>query len=65
MADKLGVKCEECVFVGDVFSSDIIGAIRANMVPIWLETCYEKPSQYTGIRIERLEQLLDVLETIK
>lgn len=65
MADKLGVKCEECVFVGDVFSSDIIGAIRANMIPVWIEGNYERPSSYKGIRITKLGELIDVLNKLK
>jgi len=65
MANKLGVKCEECAFVGDVFATDILGASRANMLPIWLCTDYERQSKYyKGIRIERLSQIFDVLENI-
>ena len=64
MASKLGVKLEECVFVGDVFSSDIIGAIRSNMIPIWIEPNYERPSSYKGLRIRKLEELLPVLDNI-
>lgn len=66
MANKLGVKCEECAFVGDVFSSDIIGAIRANMVPVWLQANYEIPAKYyKGIRIDSLSKLPEVLEKLK
>ena len=65
MANKLGVECNECVFVGDVFSTDIIGAIRANMTPVWIEPNYERPSSYTGIRILKINELIDVLEKLK
>ena len=65
MADKLGVKCEECVYVGDVFANDVLGATRANMVPIWLEPNYEKASSYTGIRILKITELFDVLDKLK
>lgn len=65
MADRLGVKCDECVVVGDVFSSDILGALRANMTPVWIEANYEKPTSYKGLRITKLPELLDVLEKIK
>jgi len=65
MAEKLGLKCEECAFIGDVFSSDILGAIRANMVPIWLCSDYEKQNYYyKGIRIEKLSQIFDVLDNL-
>lgn len=65
MADRLGVKPEECVFVGDVFSLDIIGAIRANMTPVWIVSDYERPTSYQGIRITKLPELLDVLDKLK
>lgn len=63
MADKLGVKCEECLFVGDTFSSDILGAIRANMIPIWLFPITERPAdRYKGYRIEKLEEIYEILK---
>ena len=65
MAERLGCKCEECVFVGDVFSSDIIGAIRANMVPVWIVGDPERPSSYTGLRISKINELVEVLNNIK
>lgn len=62
MADKLNVKCEECLFVGDTFSSDILGAIRAHMVPVWILQLSERPAKYYhGYRIEKLEQIYDIL----
>ena len=63
MADKLGVKCEECIYIGDTFSTDILGAIRANMVPVWILQISERPAHYYhGYRIEKLEQLFDILK---
>jgi len=65
VADKLDVKCDECIFVGDTYSTDILGAIRSNMVPVWMMSDYERPSKYyKGIRIQYLSDLLDVLKTI-
>lgn len=65
-AEKLGVKCEECIFIGDTFSSDILGAIRANMVPVWIFPIEERPAdRYKGYRIEKLTQLYDVIEQEK
>lgn len=64
MANQLGVKCEECVFVGDVFSSDIVGAHRANMQPVWMKTDYERPHDfYKGCVISNLRELLILLGT--
>lgn len=34
-ADNLGLACEECAFIGDTFSTDIIGAMKSGMLPIW------------------------------
>lgn len=65
LADRLNVKCEECVFIGDVFSSDIIGAIRANMIPVWIVPDYERPTSYKGFRILKINELLDVLDELK
>lgn len=62
MADRLGVKPEECMFVGDVFSSDILGAIRANMLPVWIKVDIERPHKYyDGLIIKNLNELFDIL----
>ena len=34
--DKLGLKKEEVVHVGDLFGSDILGALNAGIDPIWI-----------------------------
>lgn len=61
-ARKLGAEPEECLMVGDVFCTDIIGAIRANMKTAWLVGDEEKPSKYyRGYRIKRLKEVLDIL----
>lgn len=45
-AEKMGLKAEECAFIGDLFATDIQGAINAGMYPLWFE--YERKciSQY-------------------
>lgn len=58
----LGVKREECIFVGDTFHTDIIGAIRANMFPVWLNYDRSRPSTYPIIRIYNILELLEVIE---
>ena len=35
-AEKLGVRPEECAFVGDMYSRDIYGAHLAGMEPVWI-----------------------------
>lgn len=63
VADKLNVKLEECLMVGDVFSSDILGAINAGITPVWILEDTERPAHfYKGYRIEKLDQIFDVLE---
>ncbi|MBQ6478224.1 MAG: HAD family hydrolase [Erysipelotrichaceae bacterium] len=62
-AEQLGVRCEECLMVGDVFSSDILGAIKAGMLPVWILEDTERPAlDYHGYRIEKLDQLFEILE---
>lgn len=39
-ADYLHVSCEECIYVGDTFHTDIVGAINAHMRPVWF--CAER-----------------------
>ena len=35
-AEKLGLPCEACAFVGDLWQTDLLGAYRAAMTPIWM-----------------------------
>ena len=66
VAEKLNVKNEECVFIGDVFSSDILGAINANMTPVWFCADSERPaSHYKGYRIDKLSKVLDILKQLE
>lgn len=66
MADRLKVKCEECIYIGDTYSSDILGAIRSNMIPVWISQLSERPADYyKGYRIEKLYELYDVLDKLK
>ena len=63
MAEALGVRCDECLMVGDIFSIDILGAVRAGMKSAWFITDFEKPSfYYHGYRINDLRQIFDILD---
>ncbi|MBQ1900363.1 MAG: HAD family hydrolase [Erysipelotrichaceae bacterium] len=65
MAERLGVNNEECLMVGDVFSTDILGAYNAGMPSAFVCTDPEKQMKYyKGYRIEDLRQILNVIETI-
>lgn len=37
-AERLGVSCEQCVFVGDDPDSDVQGALNADMDIVWIDT---------------------------
>lgn len=64
MAERLNVKNEECIYIGDTYSTDILGAIRANMIPIWFISDYEKPTSYNGLKISKLDELLVILKQL-
>ena len=56
--EQLGVKPEEAVHVGDMFSKDVLGAYRAGMTPVWIWTQGERKN-LSGIRtIHTLDELL-------
>ncbi|MBQ3376228.1 MAG: HAD family hydrolase [Erysipelotrichaceae bacterium] len=62
MADKLGLKCEECVYVGDTFSADIVGAFNSGMIPIWIWPSNQaRPCEYPVTRINKISDLLEIL----
>ena len=64
MAQRLGVQNEECMMVGDVFSTDILGAIRAGMMPVWIAKHLENPYKYyQGHRITDLREVITILNT--
>ena len=62
MADKLGLKCEECVYVGDTFSLDIMGAYNSGMKPVWIWPSERAtPSDFEVTRILNISDLLEIL----
>ncbi len=66
LCKKLGVRNEETVMIGDVFASDILGASRAGLIPVWLNSDPELPARhYHGYQIRELKELLPLLETIE
>ena len=61
--NKLKVSKDEALMVGDVFSTDILGAIRAGIKPVWVvEDEERRSSYYQGYRIQNLRELFDILE---
>ena len=63
MADKLNVALDECLMIGDVFSSDILGAINAGAIPVWILADTERPAHYyDGYRIKKLDEIFEILK---
>ena len=65
MAEKLRVQPEECVFVGDVFFTDIIGSLRAGMHPVWMWPFGKRRCRLDIPVIDDIRQIRDVLEEMK
>ena len=61
--EKLGVKAEEALMIGDVFSTDILGALLSGIKTVWLVEDEERPAfAYKGYRIRNLRELFEILE---
>jgi putative hydrolase of the HAD superfamily len=58
---NLGVNAEEAVYVGDYYPNDIIGALGANLKPIWITEDPDEHPEYQGIRVNRLREILNYL----
>lgn len=70
-AERLGVSCAECLFVGDGGSNELAGAQAAGMRPLWLFVREEQGTQdthrvdgqsWSGDRINDLRELLPRLD---
>ena len=59
-AEKLSLNCDEIAFVGDTFMTDIAGAIRAGMYPVWICSEHKGVSDYDVRKIERLDEVADI-----
>lgn len=62
---RLNVNPEECVFIGDSFSGDILGAYRYGMIPVWYVFDADQPGGSTIQKITDLSQIFSVLEEIE
>ncbi len=58
---SLNVKPEESIYVGDIFSNDVIGAYRAHMNPIWIWTHGDRKCTANITRIKKISDLLRIL----
>lgn len=59
-ADMLGLKCEECAYVGDMFRNDICGAYGAGMMPVWIWP--HNPDRYADVPVTKIRTLSDLLD---
>lgn len=58
MCHQLAVKADECMFIGDTFSTDILGAYNAGMTPVWLCSDLKRAGAPYVKRIYLLKDLL-------
>jgi putative hydrolase of the HAD superfamily len=59
--ERLGVTPEEAVYIGDYYPNDIAGAIGAGITPIWINEDPQEHTEYKGIRVNRLRDILNYL----
>jgi putative hydrolase of the HAD superfamily len=59
---KLNVAPEESVFVGDIFSNDVLGAYRAGMTPVWMWNHGERRCNADIKVIHHLKELIAYLQ---
>ena len=64
MAEELGVKNEECVYVGDVFEYDVCGALNAGMKAVWMWPFGNRHHKVSVPRIEKITDLEELLKTL-
>ncbi|MBR5340412.1 MAG: HAD family hydrolase [Erysipelotrichaceae bacterium] len=56
-AERLNLNVDECVYVGDVFSNDVFGALRAGMKAVWIWKRGFRQCRYDVQKIETLSDL--------
>lgn len=67
IAGRLGIACEDCLFVGDYIHNDIQGALAAGMQAVWIDLghppdhpCYDEPAPKGVPTIHTPHELLDM-----
>lgn len=61
-AEKLGLKCSEIAMVGDMFFTDIFGAEKAGMKPVWYIGNENFISDYPVTRVRTFGELYDLFD---
>ncbi len=64
-AERLNCRCEECIFIGDNFGTDLLGAYRANMVPVLMHKYFESVCDFDVYQISDLNQIEDIIRKIE
>lgn len=64
-AERLNVKTEECMFVGDHPKNDVEAAKNAGMVAVWKTSSHWKEAEAADYTIRDLSELKLILETNK
>ena len=59
--ERIEVAAEESLYVGDVFGIDVMGARRAGLEAVLIDTLGGYPGRVDCLRIQRLGELLDLL----
>lgn len=60
-ANKLNAEAEECMYVGDIFSNDILGAYKAGMTPVWIWTHGRRLCEANILTIAKISDLKQIL----
>lgn len=59
--DRVGTAADTAVYVGDMWSIDVLGARKAGLRPVLIDTLRRYPVAVDCPRIQRLSELLDLL----
>ena len=62
--NELQLEPSECMMVGDVFANDVVGALKAGMLPVWICVNKERPCACDVKRISDLRQLYTILDEV-
>jgi putative hydrolase of the HAD superfamily len=60
--ERLGVNKEEAVYIGDYYPNDIAGALGAGIMPIWISEDPQEHIEFEGIRVKRLQDILQFFD---
>ena len=63
--EKLGVKPEESVMVGDIFAKDVLGAHRAGMHAVWFNHSIYRPCHVDMEVIRSIREVPEVIERME